>query len=697
MKVKTKSKKSEKNNAVLDIPKEISWLSFNHRVLQEAANPRVPLLERLKFLGICSSNLDEFYRVRVASLRRIAQLGKKAAIEAIGADPNEILEIISEKTRQQHADFDRIYGELLEELASHNLFIVNEKEIPKSAREHVLNYFHQKVRSHLFPIMLDQVDEFPSLKDRAIYLAVQLQVRNGKKRTLYSLIEIPSDVLPRFCVLPEKDGKRYIMFLDDVIRHGMREIFSVYDITSTAAFTIKITRDAELEIDTDLAESYLKKVARSLKQREDGNPVRLIHDAELPKPFLRQIKRWMQIGETDTVIAGSRYHNNRDFLKFPGFGPGAWYYDQTPDLPQRHLRTNRSVLTTLRERDVLLHYPYQSFDYLIDLLREASIDPHVRSIKITVYRVAENSHVMNALINAVRNGKSVTVVLELQARFDEQANVSWADVLRDEGVQVIYGVPGLKVHAKLLLITSKEGNRTVQYAAIGTGNFNEDTARIYSDHHLLTSDHRLTGEVAKMFDFFNRNYRNKLYKHLIVSPYSTRTRLLRLIQDEIKNAQHGREAYIYLKLNNLTDREIIRRLYRAGKAGVQVRLIVRGMCSLVPGIKGESENIEAISIVDKYLEHSRIFIFANGGDEKIFITSADMMPRNLDRRVEVTCPVYDPEIKAELKQFWEIQWQDNVRARLFDPLQSNHMRDRNGNKEIRAQWAIYEYIKELNS
>jgi len=676
--------------------KEISWLSFNERVLQEADSPDVPVIDRLKFLGICSNNLDEFYRVRVATLNRLTFLGKKAK-KYMGDDPNKILKEITPIALSQHEKFDKIFKKLIKELAKENIFIINEKDLTKEQGEFVLNYFHSEVRPKLIPIMLAQVNGTLQLRDRTIYLSICLYNGNDPSKNQYAIIEIPSDVLPRFLVLPSSEGKKYIILLDDVIRYGLDDIFSIFDFDKHVAYTIKITRDAELEIDDDISESYMEKMHKSIKQREAGNPIRFIYDSRIPDDFLTLLKEKINISEEDTLIAGSKYHNNRDFMRFPSIGSRQLYYAPIKSLSHKDFPPGESLFTCMKNKDILLHYPYHSFDYVIDLLREASIDPQVLSIKMTIYRVAKNSSVLHALINAVKNGKTVVAVLELQARFDEESNIYWANRLKEEGVKVIFGVPGLKVHSKLCLVTRAEEGGTAHYAIIGTGNFNEDTARLYTDHALFTADQRLTKEVSKIFSFFVKTYKSDTFKHLIVSPNFMRKRLNKLIKKEIKNASEGKPAYIFLKLNGLTDPQMIQKLYEASEAGVKIKLIVRGMFSLVPGIEGISINIEAISIVDKFLEHTRIYRFCNNEDEIFYISSADLMPRNIDHRIEVTCPVYDEDIKNELRTYMDIQWQDNVRARILnDKLDNRYRRDRS-RKKIRTQWQTYDYLKKYHS
>ncbi len=675
------------------VNKEISWLSFNARVLQEAEDPSVPLIERLKFLGICSSNLDEFYRVRVATLRRLAPLGKKTR-KLIGENPEKILKEINLITQKQHKKFDTIYRMIIDQLKKEDIYILNEQQLSPEQHNFVLNYFRSTVRSLLFPIMLDQIDGFPELRDRMIYLAIHLWRSDDSSKSKYAIIEIPSDVLPRFLILPREGKKQFVILLDDIIRAGLSDIFAIFPQDNFDAFTIKVTRDAELDINDDFSESYIEKLNKSLKQRKEGNPVRLIYDEQISAPLLDLIKSRLKISKNDLIFAGSRYHNNRDFMNFPKLGARHLTYKDINLLGLNEFNMRTGMFRIIKHKDVLLHFPYHRFDHIIDLLREASIDPKVTSIKLTVYRVARNSSVLNALINAVRNGKTVVAVLELQARFDEEVNIYWANRLQDEGVRVIFGIQGLKVHSKLCLITRHEKQKAVSYAMIGTGNFNESTAKVYSDHTLLTADKRLTGEIKTIFEFLENTYKVSRFKHLIVSPNFMRPRLKKLIKIEIKNAKAGKPAYIIFKVNNLVDSSIIDLLYEASAAGVKIKLIVRGMFSLVPGIPEISENIEAISIVDQFLEHSRIYIFCNNDLPKYYISSADLMGRNIDRRIEVTCPIYDPDIQKQLQDFIDIQLKDNVRARVLNAAQNNCIKDARSKIKLRAQTEIYAYLKQ---
>ena len=676
--------------------KELSWLAFNGRVLQEASDISVPLLERLSFLGIFSSNLDEFFRVRVAQLRRLEQFGAGAR-RLMGEDPAAVLKEIHATVLKQQAQFESTYRSILRELQEHGISIITENELSPTQETFIKEFYRQKLRPTLIPLMINHLTEFPQLKDQAIYLAICLY-NSGSRRSEYALIEIPTDVLSRFVILPAVDDRRHVILLDDVIRYGLRDIFSIFPFDHFEAFTIKLTRDAQLDLDDDLYESYIEKISKGLKQRRSGAPVRFIYDNQIPRRLLKLLQHKMGLdAESGSFIPGGRYHNFKDFMDFPRIGPKKLSATPRPPLAHKDIDAAATFFKAIRRRDALVHYPYQTFDYVIEFLRQAAIDPKVRSIKMTLYRVARNSKIVNALINASRNGKRVTVVMELQARFDEADNVYWSERLQEEGVRVINGVPGLKVHAKLILITRVSHRKTMLYANVGTGNFNETTAQVYTDDSLFTADERITGEVSRVFGFLESNYRRATFKHLMVSPYDTRRKLTKLIDTEIKNAGKGRPARIILKINNLEDRGLIRKLYEAGQAGVEVRLMVRGMFSLVPGVKEVSERIEATAILDRFLEHSRVMAFANGGAEKLYIASGDWMERNIDHRVEVACPVYDPSLKKQLTDVLNILWNDNVKARVLDKDLKNRYRTVAGSKRTHAQEAIYAYLNELHT
>ncbi len=684
------------DNSEKFINREISWLAFNERVLQEASDSNVPVLDRLRFLGIFSNNQDEFFKVRIATLRRLLTLGKRAKA-SIHYKPKKILAEVQRTVIRQGKWFEEIYNDIHQQLQQNNIYIINEKQLTAEQGQFVKNYFIENVRPSLVPIMLNQVKLFPALQGKAIYLAIRLSVRNKPALKQFALVEIPSDVQDRFVILPSSNKKQYIILLDDLIRYNLPEIFSAFPFNNFEAYTIKITRDAELDIDNDISQSFLDKISKSVKARQKGAPVRLVHDSKIAKDLLEFIKTKMKLKEMDNIQPGGRYHNFRDFMKFPNIGSKSLAYPKLKPLLHKALAANQSFFKVLKKQDIMLHYPYQSFSHFIDLLREAAIDPTVKSIKITLYRVADKSMVINALVNAAKNGKQVTAVVELQARFDEEANIKWAQQLQEEGIQVIYGVQGLKVHSKLCLITRSEEGKNILYGNITTGNYNENTAQVYADDSLFTSNPKITKEIEHVFDFFEKNYKVHHYKHLILSPLSTRRRLIRLIENEIKNAVLGKRAEIFIKMNSLVDEEMISCLYRASNAGVKIRGIIRGICALVPGRKGMSENIEIISIVDKFLEHSRVFIFHNEGEELFYISSADWMIRNLDYRIETTCPIYDSQIQQELRNMLEIQWTDNVKARIIDENLKNEHRSTSTRHKVRSQEVIYDYLKSLGN
>lgn len=676
------------------INREISWLSFNERVLQEASDPSTPLIERIKFLGIFSNNRDEFYRVRVATIKRLTKLGKKA-INIYGDDPKDLLPKLQQKVIEQQQKFEAIYQELLHELAKENVFIINEKQLNEQQQEFVKDYFHNEVVSTLFPIMVDENRSFPYMKDKSGYLFVRLVSENGNQKSKYALIEIPSNATSRFIILPAEKNKKYIILLDDVIRFNVNEIFSVFGYAAKEAINIKLTRDAELDIDQDVSKSMVEKISKSIKDRKKGLPVRFVYDSTMSSEMLSFIMKKLGMDKKDNAIPGGRYHNFKDFIRFPTIGDKKLVYNNPRALKHKYLfDINKSILNVIKERDILLHYPYHTFDHIITLLREASLDTTVESIKITLYRVADSSKIANALINAIKNGKKVTVLVELQARFDEENNIYWANKLQEEGATVIYGVPGLKVHSKLFLITTRVKGKELKYAHIGTGNFNEKTAKIYTDFSLLTADKNITDEIAKIFDFYANNFNTGNYKHLAVAPFYMRQTFINLIDKEIANAKAKKKAYIILKMNSLVDKEMIGKLYEASQAGVKITLIIRGICSLVTEIEGYSDNIKAFSIVDKYLEHTRVFIFANNGDEKMYITSADWMSRNLDSRSEVAVPIYSKEVKKEINDIIAILISGNTKVRILDKLQQNlYKKPKPGERKIRVQDEVYEYLK----
>lgn len=673
--------------------REISWLSFNERVLQEAMDPNVPLLERMRFLGIYSNNLDEFFRVRVATISRMIDYGKKA-IPLLGYDPKVTLKEILHINRQQMLLFQETYKELKRLLANQEIFLLDENELSAEQGEQVTNYFRNHVRPSLVPLMIEDKRPFPTLNGKGIYFAVKLYNGDGvsKKDVQYSIIEIPSQVISRFYVLPEDEGKKYIILLDDVIRFCLAEIYAIFEYENVEAYTIKFTRDEELDMEDNVSVSLIEKLESGIKARKRGDTVRFVYDRTMPQDLLDFLLSNNAIEEEDNIVAGGRYHNFKDFIDFPVIGAKRLRYKPLPAVKHKYLESHVSLFTAIKEKDILLSYPYQSFNYVIDLLREAAIDPKVRSIKITLYRVAKNSKVINALINAAKNGKAVTVIVELQARFDEENNIYYANKLQEEGIKVNFGIAGLKVHTKIILIRRKEANKNVYYAHIGTGNFNEKTSEIYCDHSFLTANTKITNEVKKVFAFFKDNYKRHVFRYLLVSPFNTRRQFIKLVKTEIANAKAGLPAGVTIKVNNLNDEEMANVLYEASEAGVKVNLIVRSICNVIPQ-QSYSENIHAISLVDRLLEHSRVMIFTNAGDAKVYIGSADWMTRNIDRRVEVTVPIFDPTIKQELIDMINIQLKDNTKSRVWNADLSNTYVVTGSDKEVRAQIATHEYLK----
>jgi polyphosphate kinase len=676
------------------INREISWLSFNDRVLQEAADKTTPLIERLKFLGIFSNNRDEFYRVRVATVKRLAKLGKKA-LSVYGDDPKDLLTRLQRKVIEQQNIFENIYQELLKELAEKNVFVVNEKQLTSTQRIFVTEYFNNELVSNLFPVMIDDSKPFPYMKDKASYLYLKLESNIGTKRNKYAIIEIPSRTISRFVTLPQHGKKHYIMLVDDVIRYNTDSIFEVFGYRTVETYNIKLTRDAELEMDNDVSKSMIEKISKSVKARKQGLPVRFVYDAAMPEDMLKYIMKKLGMAKKDNAIPGGRYHNFKDFIGFPKLGEKELSYRPIVALEHKDLAHNPfTTLKAIKQKDILLHFPYHTYNHIINLLREASIDPLVESIKITLYRVADTSKVANALINAVKNGKKVMVLVELQARFDEENNIYWANKLQEEGARVIYGVPGLKVHSKLFLVTTRENGKLVHYSHIGTGNFNENTSRIYTDFSLLTANKEIANDLINIFDFYENNFKVQSFKHLFVAPFFMRKDFIQLINKEIQIAKSKKPAAITLKMNSLVDREMIGKLYEASRAGVKIKLIIRGACSLMTEMEGWSDNIEAYSIVDKYLEHARIFIFNNNGQEKMFISSADWMSRNLDNRSEVAVPIYDDAVRKQIKDIINIQLSGNTKVRIIDRKQDNqYKRAKPGEKKVRVQDDVYHYIK----
>jgi len=671
------------------ITRDISWLAFNGRVLQEAADETVPLHERIKFLGIFSSNLDEFFRVRVATLKRMIQFGSKANIH-LEHSPEAILEEINFKVTEQQNHFDSIWKMILNELKKQNIFLLDDQQLNKEQQQFVVNYFNDHVRSNIVPLMIENLQVFPTLHDKSIYLACKLSKADGTIPQRYALVSVPTR-LPRFVILPSQQNNKYIILLEDIIRYCLPQIFSYFNYDTFSSNIIKVTRDAEIDIDNDISTSLIQKLEKGLKNRKKGKPVRFSFDKEIDSGLLNYLIKRLELSTKDNLQSGERIHNFKDFINFP---ETVFDKKSSRKKPFIHplLKNVNSVSEIILERDILLDFPYHSFDSLIDILREAAIAPDVVSIKVTCYRLARNSNVINALTNAVRNGKSVTVVLELRARFDEEANLEWKETLEEAGVKVFMGLPNLKVHAKLCLIKKRINKRSVHYGFVSTGNLNERTSCLYGDHCLLTSDRQIMADVNRVFTYLENPkniHRLKACTKLLVSPLSMRKQFELLIDKEIRNAKENKPASMILKLNSLSDEELIVKLYEAARAGVKIKMIIRGICCMYTQNKKFKKKVKAISIVDEYLEHARVLIFHNGGKEKYFISSADWMIRNLDHRVETACPVFDKSIQQELREILDIQLNDNVKARILDNELSNQYVKVPGAKKIRSQIQIY--------
>ena len=674
------------------INREMSWLDFNARVLQEAAHQNVPLLDRLRFIGIFSNNLDEFFQVRYATVQRIAQSEKTGKKIFGGESATELLKMITQKVIEQQKESVQILSGIEKELEKEQIYLVNENQVLDEHKAFLKEYFIQKVSPALMTIMISD-KETQDFSDNQAFLAVKLTFTNGETpKTKFALIEIPKD-LDRFIVLPQLGEKQYVMFLDDLIRYHFDLIFNFFDFTSISAHMIKVTRDAELDMEGDVSKSYINKIVESVRERILAEPVHLVYDKEIAEDTLEVVKQILGMDSNDSLIPGGRYHHRRDYMNFPQFKNQNLQYDKVDPVPIPGLSLEKSIIKAVDKKDFLLYTPYHSFSYLIKFLREAALDPDVTTIKITIYRLSKLSNVASALINAVKNGKKVLVQIELQARFDETNNITYAEQMEAAGVQLIFGIPGLKVHSKIGLIEKNVNGKKKRYGFISTGNFNEDTAKIYTDYTLLTSNQKILKEVNKVFNFLQVHYKLKKYKHLIVSPHYTHNTVVRMINQEIENHKAGLPSGIRLKLNAITNFKMIEKLYEASCEGVPIQMIVRGICCLIPGVKGMSENIEVISIVDKYLEHPRVYMFENAGDSKVYLSSADFMTRNIENRVEVAVPIYDSILKQEIQDVFEIAWNDNVKARKINGQEQNLFVE-NGKEEIRSQWKIHDYYTE---
>ena len=676
-------------------PKEISWLAFNERVLQEAEDPNVPIIERLRFLGIYSNNQDEFFKVRIAELKRqvlIAQASDRSFTEHILKDAIKKSGKLTEK-------FNIIYHDLLNELKKYNIEFKNENQINDFERKWIRSFFTEKVKPFISPVILtEELDVLSFLKDPYTYLCIEMSEQNDKKQ--YALLEIPTDKVDRIIQIPNEDPKstmKILIMLDDIIRVCLDDVFKgFFNYSSITAYCIKMNRDAEYNLSMELNRTMIESMSEGLKQRLTAIPTRLAYDRDMPKEMVKFLVKKLKMSDYDSISAGNRYHNMKDFLGFPSLGNTSLEYNRVSPLHCYEFDRYPTMFQAISKQDILLYYPYYTFSYFTELLRQSSYDPSVIAIKINIYRVARDSRVIRDLIDAANNGKRVTVVVELKARFDESNNIEWAKILTEAGVKVLFGLPSLKIHSKLCLITRKEEGKLVKYCHIGTGNFNEKSARIYTDFALFTKNEQLTEEVDSVFDFIEAPYIQPRFKNLMVSPVNARQKIYDLIDNEITNATKGLEASITVKINNLVDEGVIARLYRASQAGVKINMIVRGMCSLITGVKNLSTNINIRSIVDRYLEHPRVMIFHNNGDEKIYISSADWMTRNLDHRIEVATPIFSKKLKKVIKDLIDIQFNDNVKARIIDEKQTNRYVERTATqREIRSQMEIYEYLENL--
>ena len=666
--------------------RELSWLDFNERVLQEAADITVPLIERLRFIGIFSNNLDEFYKVRYATVKRLA-LSKEGVKKFYkGENAKDLLNLITERAIELQNRSNLILDFILKDLEKENIFIVDEQAIPKDSISYIKSFFLDKIQPKLKIVLLNEKDDFPQLSESSCFLIIKVESKN--KNLNYAIIQFP-DEFERFIVIKNQDVK-YVIMIDDIIRYHLFEIFKIFNPSNISANMIKFSRDAELDFDDDISKSYLEKISQSVKDRLKGDPLRFVYDKEIDPNTLKFLLEKMNINsEIDSVIPGGKYHNKKDYMNFPILNNDL-AFDKIEQLLIKDFYKHKTVFESIDKRDFLVHTPFHKFNHILTFLSEASIDPEVKRICITIYRLSKLSSVANTLINAAKNGKEVVVQIELQARFDETNNIDYAKLMQYQGVKLIFGIPTLKVHAKVCVVEKLINNKILKYGFISTGNFNESTAKIYTDFTIFTSNQSLLDEISNVFEFFSFNYKKFKYEKLIISPYNTKKFFRSLIKNEIKNAKRGKDAFIKIKLNNITNYEMVEELYKAADEGVKIYLIVRGICCLVPNQKNTHNNIELISIVDKFLEHTRMFIFCNNGKNKTYISSADWMTRNLDNRVEVTIPIEDEKISNQLNDIFSIYWNDNQKSRYVNSENNNEYR-KNKLGIIRSQSQVYNY------
>ncbi len=680
-------------------PKELSWLAFNERVLQEAADKNTPVVERIRFLGIYSNNLDEFYRVRAADVKRLITIAQNDGNSEEARNKLELMDQIQKKVVALSNKFDEIHRDAVKALARYNIFILRKNELNDYQVTWVRNFFVNKILRHIAPILIDKkTDLLSRLNGTAVYLYVA--IRRKDRNTRYAALQVPSQEMSRFVQIPPEKSrkKKHIILLDDIIQLCLEEIFRgfvKYD--SLEAFSFKMTRDAEYSINDEIDESYVEKMSESMKQRLIAEPVRVIYDTSMPTDMVHDLRKRLKITSLDTMHAAGHFRNFKDFIGFPNIGREYLEHAPLPAIDTKEFSQYNTVFDAITAHDILLYYPYHRFLHFTEFVRQAAFDPSVKTIRINIYRVASNSRIVNSLIDAVDNGKKVTVVVEIRARFDEEANIEWSKRMTDAGIRVVLGVPTLKIHSKLCLVTREERGSLVHYAHFGTGNFNEKTAKIYTDYSLFTRNQELAEEAVAVFDLIQYPYRRYKFHHLQISPLNARTKIQSLIRQEIQHLKEGRPARITFKINNLVDKELIDDLYRASQAGMEIRGIVRGMCSLVPGLPGISDNIDIISVVDRFLEHPRVMIFEGGGDRKVFISSADWMMRNMDNRIEVGCPIYDKRLQQRIVDMTEMQFQDTLKARIIDKDQTNRYVRRGNRKKLRSQVEIYDYLKQLET
>jgi polyphosphate kinase len=670
----------------LYVKRDVSWMYFNHRILQEAKKEYVPLLERLSFLGIYSNNLDEFFRVRVASLNRV--LASNDVDKRTKQDVKRTIKTINLLNESYSKEYTEATHQVFRELELHKVRVLNETQLNDEQKKWLEDFYYDKLNGSTNPIWLSEIKDLSTLEDNRIYLIIEKTIIKDA-RSKYAIIKVPDKTFGRFIKIPSSDGFDNIMYLDDVIRFCLPFIFIGLKPSYYRAYSFKFTKDAEMEVDNDADYGTMERIAIGVDSRKRGEPIRVLYDRDMPQSMQKKILERLDIRELDTSLASGRYQNHKDLMKFPDCGHDELKYPKWKHLMKPEFLSEESILDLIREKDRFIHVPYHSFDAYIRVLREAALKPEVKEIKTTLYRLAKDSKVVKALICAARNGKKVTAVVELLARFDEESNIKWSKRMQEEGVNVIFGVEGLKIHSKLLYISSKKGD----IACIGTGNFHEGNAKVYTDYLMMTARTSIVTEVAKVFQFIDRPFQQVRFGQLLVSPNAMKNRILHMLDTEIKNAKEGKEAWAKIKINHITDPDVVAKIYQASQAGVKIDIVLRGNCSLVPGIPGVSDNIHIVGIIDRYLEHSRILIFCNGGKNKYYLGSADWMPRNLLNRIEVMTPVYDEALKEDLRRTVEYGLRDTVNGRLVDGNGTDQIQQ---GELFRSQEELYNYYLQHN-